>query len=457
MPEDAFRTLRRGKDWQISAPALASAMLPRAVSVPFGRESDGSMLSDHMGYVVHYRWEPRGGSTLMNDLTGRPTGRRWRTQPRARAGGIADRPLAIGIVLHDFALGGTERIALRLAQAWCDRGARVTIFCGSASGTLASLLDPRIDVRPAPIPIARARGSRRLLARAAAAFFTANPVDAVFIPGNFHWSVVPALAKIDRAIRPAIIAQVSAALDKPQRGPLRQAMFDLRMRRLLGQSDAIVALSEVARYQAYQITRGKHATTIALPALADDIAAPLPLPQKSVILGAGRLVPEKGFAELIDAFALMRDESAQLVIVGDGPEMESLKARAARHGVARRVSFPGYVPDIRPWLDSARIFALSSHFEGYPAVMIEALAAGRPVVATRCTPAIGDLLTHPGFGRSVPIRDVPALAIAMADQLAGPASDPGTLAGAVDHHRIGPVADAYLALFSDLVGQKADA
>lgn len=53
---DAAKTFRRRKDWQISAPALASAMLPRAVSVPFGRESDGSMLSDHMGYVVHYRW-----------------------------------------------------------------------------------------------------------------------------------------------------------------------------------------------------------------------------------------------------------------------------------------------------------------------------------------------------------------------------------------------------------------
>ena len=64
MPADAFRTLRRGKDWQISAPALASAILPRAISVPFGRESDGSMLSDHMGYVVHYRWQPGGGRRL---------------------------------------------------------------------------------------------------------------------------------------------------------------------------------------------------------------------------------------------------------------------------------------------------------------------------------------------------------------------------------------------------------
>jgi endonuclease/exonuclease/phosphatase family metal-dependent hydrolase len=61
MPADAYKTLRRGKDWQIAAPALASAMRPRAISVPFGRESDGTMLSDHMGYTVHYRWQSLGG------------------------------------------------------------------------------------------------------------------------------------------------------------------------------------------------------------------------------------------------------------------------------------------------------------------------------------------------------------------------------------------------------------
>ena len=63
MPQDAFKTLRRNKDWQISAPALGSAMRPRAISVPFGRESDGSMLSDHMGYTVHYRWQALGNQS----------------------------------------------------------------------------------------------------------------------------------------------------------------------------------------------------------------------------------------------------------------------------------------------------------------------------------------------------------------------------------------------------------
>lgn len=382
----------------------------------------------------------------------RSDGRRWRVSPAVPSGsGAAYRPLSVGIVLHDFALGGTERIALRLARAWVEQGTEVTIFCGTDSGQLATLLDPRVNVAPAPVAIPRGRGSRRRLGKAAADYFVANKVDAIFVPGNFHWSVVPALARISWDRRPAIIAQVSAALDKPQRGWLRQAAFDLRMRHLLRGADAVVTLSDVARLQSDEIMRRICARTIALPALEDDIAAPVPPQDKPVILAAGRLVPEKGFGELIDAFAMMRDRNATLVIVGDGPERAALEQRAAAKGVADRVTFPGYVPNIRPWLDAARIFVLASHFEGYPAVLIEALAAGRPVVATRCTPAVGDLLVNPGFGRSVPILDIPALAVAMQDQLSAPTSDPGTLAEAVDHHRIGPVADAYLDLFADAV------
>lgn len=367
-----------------------------------------------------------------------------------RGAGGAERSLSIGIVLHDFSLGGTERIALRLARAWCDRDADVTIFCGAYHGALTTMLDPRINIAAPPTAIARGRGSRRALGRAAAAYFAGHRVDALFIPGNFHWSVVPAIGRMEKGTRPAVIAQVSAALDKPQRGVLRQALFDARMRHLLRHADAIVTLSEVARHQASEIMRGKRTTTIALPALADQSPAPRASQPDPVILAAGRLVPEKGFADLIDAFALLRNDAAQLVIVGDGPEATALKARAARNGVAGRVSFPGYVPDIRPWLDKARLFTLSSHFEGYPAVIIEALAAGRPVVATRCTPATADLLTNPSFGRTVPIRDVPALSIAIADMLAAPHAAPETLAGAVEHHRIGPVADAYLSLFAQM-------
>jgi glycosyltransferase involved in cell wall biosynthesis len=63
--------------------------------------------------------------------------------------------------------------------------------------------------------------------------------------------------------------------------------------------------------------------------------------------------------------------------------------------VADRVRLPGYVPDIRPWLAIARTFLLTSWYEGYAAVIVEALGAGRPVVSTDCTPAARELLGEP--------------------------------------------------------------
>jgi glycosyltransferase involved in cell wall biosynthesis len=121
----------------------------------------------------------------------------------------------------------------------------------------------------------------------------------------------------------------------------------------------------------------------------------------------------------------------------------------AQHGLDDRTILPGYVADTRPWLDQARLFVLSSRFEGYPAVLIEALAAGRQIVATACTPAAAELIDAE-TGRVVPIDDAAAMAEAIGGLLAIPPPAPDLLAARVERHRIGPVARAYLALFAEV-------
>jgi len=352
---------------------------------------------------------------------------------------------SILIVLHDFALGGTERVAVRLAAAWAERGAAVTIFAGADTGPLRALAGDRVEIILAEPPIPRGRGSRTRLARAARALVAWRAFDGVFIPGNFHWPVAAALGGSGIPI----VAQVSAALDKPQRGRLRQWAFEHRMRYLLRRVQAVVTLSDVARDQANRILREPIATTIALPALADDNPPPTPIPdtRPPVVLAAGRLVPEKGFARLIAAFAVLPDRSARLVIVGEGPEADVLRRQTDALGIADRVELAGYVADIRPWLDTARLFVLASDFEGYPAVLVEALAAGRPVIATDCTPATR-LLDSAGAGSVVPLGNIAALAEAIARMLDQSPPDPAQLAASVAHHRIGAVAAAYLDLFA---------
>jgi glycosyltransferase involved in cell wall biosynthesis len=355
------------------------------------------------------------------------------------------------IVLHDLGLGGTERIALRLARAWAAAGREVAIFCGDPRGPLRELLTPQVELIPAAPPIPRRRRSRQALGRALAALLRRRRFDLLFVPGNFHWAVIPALRSLGAA-RPPVVAQISAPLFRHGRGPLKQAVYDATVRRRLALADALVALSEESVGHARRVIPARPAQCIPLPALEDD-TAPFDRAAGRLILCIGRLVPEKGFHHAIAAFARLGDPGASLAILGEGPERSRLEALAAELGVADRVSLAGYIGDVRPWLARARVLLVASRFEGYAAVIVEALGAGRPVVATDCTPAARELLACPGAGRVIPIGDVPAMAQALGDELASPPPDPQQLARLVDAYRLGPVSRAYLHLFDTVIGR----
>ncbi|MFL6332377.1 MAG: glycosyltransferase [Pyrinomonadaceae bacterium] len=139
-----------------------------------------------------------------------------------------------------------------------------------------------------------------------------------------------------------------------------------------------------------------------------------------VVLAVGRLSREKAHADLLRAFArLAREEvgaGAQLVIVGDGPERAPLDTLAAEAGLDGRVIFAGQSGDVAPFYAAADLFVLPSHSEGSPYALLEAMAAGLPVVAT----AVGGVPEIVSDGESallVPPRDEQALAAALARAL----------------------------------------
>jgi glycosyltransferase involved in cell wall biosynthesis len=93
-----------------------------------------------------------------------------------------------------------------------------------------------------------------------------------------------------------------------------------------------------------------------------------------------------------------------LVILGDGPGRASLEALAGEMGLGDRVAMPGYVAHIGPWLRQARLFALCSRYEGLPAMVLEVMAAGCPVVSTRCFLSADNLMddaTPAAFARAM--------------------------------------------------------
>lgn len=136
------------------------------------------------------------------------------------------------------------------------------------------------------------------------------------------------------------------------------------------------------------------------------------------ILAVGRLSAEKDHATLIRAFSMLPTEiNAKLIILGEGPLRAKLTALVAQLGLGDRVSLPGFTTEPFPWFRSADLFVLSSRWEGFGNVIVEAMECGVPVVSTNCPSGPAEILEDGRFGRLVPVQDPIAMAAAMVNSL----------------------------------------
>jgi glycosyltransferase involved in cell wall biosynthesis len=139
----------------------------------------------------------------------------------------------------------------------------------------------------------------------------------------------------------------------------------------------------------------------------------LPPCDRPFILSVGRFCDGKGFPELIEAFHRIANEVPHhLVLVGDGPLRDRLEQQARELKLEQRVIFAGWNENPTPFMARCQIFAFSSECEGLPNAVLEAMAAGAPVVSTNCTSWIEDFARR-GACVTVPVRDRGQLAAAM--------------------------------------------
>jgi len=153
-----------------------------------------------------------------------------------------------------------------------------------------------------------------------------------------------------------------------------------------------------------------------------DYKARLGLPANALVFGAvGRVVPVKAYPILLQAAKLIFNEipRAHLVIVGDGPQLDELVQLAEEYQIANRVHFLGARKDVPEILRGLEVFVLSSESEGMSNTILEAMASGRPVIAT----AVGgnpELVVDGETGLLVPPNDSPAMAAAIMKLLRDP-------------------------------------
>jgi glycosyltransferase involved in cell wall biosynthesis len=193
------------------------------------------------------------------------------------------------------------------------------------------------------------------------------------------------------------------------RRPRKVRLVRLGVRRL----PVVVAVSARAARQVEQLLALPAGAVRAVPNGVPEPAPPrpVPVPPGRLVIGAvGRLDRQKGFDLLLRAVA--RLPAAHVVLVGDGPERPALERLAAELGIAGRVSLLGWSEDAPGYLRSFDVLAVPSRYEGLPLVLLEAMVAGVPVVATTVG-GIPDAVRDEVSALLVPPDDVAALAAAL--------------------------------------------
>ena len=142
-----------------------------------------------------------------------------------------------------------------------------------------------------------------------------------------------------------------------------------------------------------------------------------------VVLSVGRLVPLKDHATLLKAFArVVSSQPARLVILGEGPERGNLLRLAEQLGIAEQIDLPGFRVNPFAYMARSRLLAHSSRYEGFPNVLVQAMACGTPVVSTDCDHGPREILEGGKWGRLVPVEDSEAMTEAIIETLRDPIS-----------------------------------
>lgn len=320
--------------------------------------------------------------------------------------------------LHSFEPGGVERVALRLNRAWLSDQVDAVVVMGRADGAMADQATgiPYDVLSSGRIPTAWWETLWMILTLPR--FIRQSRPDILFCAGN-SYSIVSAAMKLLLGKQcPPIVAKISndlARADMPV--PFRWAYR--KWCRLQGRIiDHFVGMAapmhaEISEAMAIDAARISiiHDPAIAaadIPSLARNHAS-----AGRQFVAAGRLSSQKNFALLIDAFAQMARPLDRLTIYGEGNARPALERQIKRLGLGERILLPGFVSALIDKLDTADVFVLSSDYEGVPAVIVEALAAGVPIVATDCSVSMADMLDGGALGTLVPTRDCRALAAAM--------------------------------------------
>lgn len=324
--------------------------------------------------------------------------------------------MRISIVLPNLAGGGVERVRLLLAEEFLKRGHAVDLVLMQYEGEL-------LDEIPLGCRVIRLKTPRfRYLWLALHKYFRRERPDAV-LAAMWPLTAISGLALRTSRIPAKLVVsehndfRYSKALNRP----LNKRILKYFGRFLYSPASSIIAVSNGVAESLQQrsgINRSKltvvhnpvRVVTELEPSGPDNEVMDWWKGGDSRILAVGSFKEQKSFDVLLHAHAkLCKRSDARLVILGEGRLRPSLEALIRNLGLESSVKLPGFRNNPYPFYLSADVFVLSSSWEGFGVVIVEALACGTPVVSTDCPSGPAEILENGRFGRLVPVGDVDAL------------------------------------------------
>lgn len=324
--------------------------------------------------------------------------------------------------------GGAQQVAVLLSSAMADIGHEVFVATASLEGELVSRLNPACHA--VDFQVKKPIQARRQLAE----LVNRLEPDAVICFG-IYTGIAAALSRTAWKRRPVFIIRNENNLSTDwQQGSLLNRLIGPPLSRWAARDAHVVAVSHALRLPTARFLRAslEQVTAILNPVL-DDRGPPigklglhpwLVSAANPVFVAMGRLEYQKGFDVLIAAFAKVRAQTkARLLIFGQGSLAGRLQGQIDAADLGESVQLAGHTDNPFGQMRAAHAFVLSSRFEGFGLVIVEALWAGTHVISTDCDYGPAELLEDGRYGRLVPVDDVDALADAMHKSVLEPRSD----------------------------------
>jgi len=332
----------------------------------------------------------------------------------------------VALFLPSLRGGGAERVMVNLARGFSEKGLDVDLVLAKAEGPYLSQVPP--EVRVIDLHSSRVLASLPHLVR-----YLRRERPQAILSAMDHANIVAIWARKLARVQSRVVVTVHNTLSRATTNSsnFRGQLMPRLIRIFYPSADAVVAVSGGAAEDLAKTTGLPQEriqviyNPVVTPEILEKAEEPLNHPwfapgEPPVILSVGRLTKQKDYPTLIRAFALVRQERpARLMILGEGEERPKLEALVRELGLDDDVSLPGFVDNPYAYMARSAVFVLSSAWEGFGNVLVEAMAVGTPVVSTDCPSGPAEILEGGKWGKLVPVGDANAMAQAILSTLSG--------------------------------------